>query len=197
MKLPDIDLAKLREHDKSGAAYHEAGHLVVAIHFRITCWCHIKDERPGTLEEVAFSGQARFGCGEHTLVPFRAAAIGWAGVLASAILRGMDTEEAIQDVWEIYESLEWEISPTDLASINRHPMRWRTCTTAARILAHNLPLLHHIAGELLKHGLYPHEQTPDKEYARCNGNKWNPKSHKPCPEFPVIPRPRRLPRPVA
>lgn len=148
MKPMQFDTVAARELDKRNAAYHEAGHFVVAHYFNLSPWCYIVERGEAPFEECAFTGQ----CWRSRTTPFRAAVIGWAGMLAEEMY-GQTADgwkEAIMG-WEFFEE---EMSASDLRVINGHPMRWRAFKTSVGILYRNSATVHAVAARLMENGSF-------------------------------------------
>jgi hypothetical protein len=132
--------AALRADDLRRAAYHEAGHVIAARHFELNAWADVfptGTKKP--MEEKHFIGRT---CHQRT-TPFRAAVIGWAGLIATDIPTDPEalTDFGVDIVFDYTMDmidLEDEMSATDRASILGHPQVWRACRTAGAILARRI-----------------------------------------------------------
>jgi hypothetical protein len=130
----------LRADDLRRAAYHEAGHVIAARHFKLYAWADVfptGTKKPR--EEKTFIGRTYH---QHT-TPFREAVIGWAGLIATDIPTDPEalTDWGVDIVFDYTMTmidLEDEMSATDRASILGHPQLWRACRTAGAILARRI-----------------------------------------------------------
>jgi len=159
--------------DKARAAFHEAGHWVVARHFGAAGSCWIIERGTPTKENKAFTGQTEF---KVKTTPFREAVIGWAGDLGEAAYDEdlnrckdldrwreeveMREDDMIWDYCEDYEARPDELSATDIESINGHPWKRRTFKTAIEIIAKRFVLFKDVAKNLVQNGVYPRCTLP-------------------------------------
>jgi len=125
-----IDWKKIAQNDLRVTAYHEAGHAIVCKHFHIPYILNYLKPTKATLEKKGAIGQiGYFKVAQVT--PFRCAVIGWAGVMATALLEGDDEQNCFD--YHDTNNLD-ELSPTDATAVRKTRFRWRALTTAARIL---------------------------------------------------------------
>jgi hypothetical protein len=130
-------IAAMRERDLRTSSYHEAGHLIAARHFGLVSWAEVfpsGTKKP--MGEKHFIGTTHYN---HT-TPFRAAVIGWAGLISEDIPDNAkaltsDVVRALFDYTMDMIDMEDEISPTDRACILGHRQTRRACKTAGAILA--------------------------------------------------------------
>jgi hypothetical protein len=89
MKKPN--LAQIEEGDKMRAAFHEAGHFVVAAHFKAAFACRIFRVGNATLQQKAFVGvTVSLPCSK-----LREAALGWGGLVAEEFYERLCRSEQI------------------------------------------------------------------------------------------------------
>jgi hypothetical protein len=140
-----------READRCETAYHEAGHFIVAKHFGLAVYSHLTDCGEPTDEKTSFTGQTVFG--RTTL--FRAAVIGWAGVLGEDMTGKLhdDWHENVDSIWDSH--FPDDLSNTDLAAVNGHRMKRRAFNTAVRILSKNFNQVQAVASNLIAKGVHP------------------------------------------
>ena len=156
------DLETVKKRDKRKSAYHEAGHFVVADHFRLAAFCYIKYRGTPTIEEKSFTGQTMW----LPTTPFRTAVIGWAGVLGEAAAHDEDLDswkDGCDGIWDLYnpEDPAEEMSATDLSAINGHPSKPRAFNTAVQIIEKRFVLLQEVAEHLIQNGVCDIRQMPN------------------------------------
>jgi hypothetical protein len=154
VKAQNIDWKTRREQDRRKAAWHEAGHFIVASHYGLAHSCWLIERGVATEEHKAFTGQTGF----FSSTPFRNAAIAWAGVLGEEA-QGRDVDGwkfETQILWEYFnDSFPDEMSETDLKMVNSTPYRRRAFDTAVHILAKRFPELKAVAASLIRVGVFP------------------------------------------
>lgn len=116
-------------------AAHEAAHVIVAQHFGAFAWFQIDYHGTRNIEsEHAWSGKAF--CSK--LPAFRKAVVGWAGVVAEAVLHadrsGSERDDELSQLDEYIASGFCDMSESDQRFIAGHPQRRRSFTTACRIV---------------------------------------------------------------
>jgi hypothetical protein len=136
-------------------AYHEAGHFVVAVHFKpIYVSSVILETEVGPHRLKMVHGESLFeGIPGDDL--FKGAVISWGGYLGEALV-DQSFELWQRNIYDLYEyhydsgdELELQgISRDDREGIEAHPMRWRSCKTAAGILLKRRSLFEKAARDL-------------------------------------------------
>lgn len=131
-----------RAQAKLRAAMHEAGHFVVAKHFKVA-------EVSG-LHAVGNAGQFTGKTVYAPTTAFNEAVIGWAGPLAEAMI-GKTPEQwkpACETVWEMFT--ENQLTKNDSDLINRQEDKRKTFGQAVKILTENFGQVGEVAINLFK-----------------------------------------------
>ena len=141
---PAFDAEKLRsieELDKRDAAFHEAGHAIVAIALKsrwVRAWIW-KNDTENPLEENTWRGK----CTSHNEDPESKAIIGIAGAVAEAIVKG-----EWDDCW-VFDFCEWDLSASDAEMIEGWDVE-HIAEKAHHILMEKWHQVECIASELIK-----------------------------------------------
>jgi hypothetical protein len=154
-----MNIKEWTEHDKITAAHHEAGHFIVAKHFKVVhSSLLIATGKKPTTETKCFVGKTIY----RGTTRFREAAIAWAGPLAEEMARNGQSMQAWQSdcdtLWEHFEFGDLgagrisEVSCSDLEAINAHPMKRRAFNTAVSILSKNFEETKRVAAVLIEDG---------------------------------------------
>lgn len=141
--------------DKHHSALHEAAHCVVAEHFDFGWSARIWRVGPITKENKSWVGRTVHTGFLDEPFHFRSACVCWAGALVDELVE--DPSDWMGAAIATFENHHYEgmtnVSPTDLDGINGHPMRWRTCKTAAHILYKRYDRLMQLAALLEQNGV--------------------------------------------
>ena len=144
----------MTDHEITATAWHEAGHHVAALHFKIPSYPVVTPEghyNPGST--VAHSGVCYLDQ-ENTITPWQGCVIGWAGILAQALagLRHLwmppfkPTARDLKDWHSMMLFRRGELSEGDQKFILGCASRsWPACKTAYRILRREMPRLRRMA----------------------------------------------------
>jgi hypothetical protein len=135
------------ERDKKQVAQHEAGHILIAIHFGLPCWGYLVRAGEATVEDRAYIGRT------HILqtTDFRSAVIAFGGPIVDYLYcleeEGDDWHDptlldgfADQFYWD-----ENAASLSDRAMVERTRFKYRAMKTAWRIVTKNREKLEGIA----------------------------------------------------
>ena len=117
-------VAERRARDKRRTAFHEAGHTIIAWHFRMPATAYLapnKEKRgPGAVENKYYKGQTQF----HFSTRFRSCVIGWGGPLAEelAVQSFEEWNVRLDDLYDCTTGIDGESnSETDMKNIYGHP----------------------------------------------------------------------------
>jgi hypothetical protein len=140
----------LARDDKHGAAFHEAGHCIAAIHFKLQADAYILRVRDPSFEQPAYAG-ATF---HHRTTPFRRAVIGWAGPIAQSLHKVPLADwpvESFEDFQDYMESggIE-EQGQTDNEAMTGHPQQRRALKCAWNIIVSKRDMVARIADRLMR-----------------------------------------------
>ena len=142
--------------DLDFAAYHEAGHVVVAQHYGIDTFAELHRFGKATMADKAWGGST-YHSRIHSRTwfsPYRQSVVGWAGVIAECFWFG--ERPNAESVFEEHSLFDYaDLSDTDRECILRHPNPWRTCVRAARLIEQNMDKVSLVAQELVRHKVYP------------------------------------------
>ena len=144
----------LANEDRRIAAFHEAGHFVVAKHFKAHAvvsriW---EAKEAVTLADCKFRGNTKIHK-RPGAVTFRLAVVAWAGGLAETLADQPFEQWQLDDLlgcWENQDDLG--LSDTDNREIDAHQRRWRSFKTAAEILFKRRAELLRVARDLQELG---------------------------------------------
>lgn len=169
------DAAKQEVKDKEHAAYHEAGHCVIAMHFGERWEADITRVGDARLEVKAWIGQMR-NCGRPlskrevkilqsgatlerssedmcpTSTPHRTAILGFAGVIAAQLAPSVEVRDRyeIEEFWESCMYSDEIDSATDLEAINGTKQQWRAFKEAWGLVHRYKEHVVRIANQLIR-----------------------------------------------
>jgi hypothetical protein len=123
-----MTLNEIMEMDKNNTCAHEAGHVIVARHFKIAAEAVVwQAPYRDAFKDRLVLGRTFF---YDDMTPFRKSCIGYAGIVAEGVLSG-----DIEEEWDLGDVMEYgEPSATDEEYINSHPQKWRAIKTTLNIL---------------------------------------------------------------
>lgn len=161
--------------DLQNSAWHEAGHIIVARHFKLESDGYLY--RSGAKGKEAIYMNTVFGRVRYTkTTKFRQAVIGWAGTLATAL----NEEGEDFDLWEFFDMCSpEELSATDYSAIDGWSDRWQSYTKAHSILTGSYASVEREAKNLIA------EFKRSEKKIRKKGNskyRWSP--NKPVTNHP-------------
>jgi hypothetical protein len=139
--------------DKWLSAVHEAGHCIVAQHYKMNWNARIERVGKPTPEELAYIGHTWFiHANYQTPTAFEKAVMAWGGVIAEYFfLSEIPVEGWPKDSLENFQHDECygrEISPTDQMGVGGHPQRQRALKMAWNIVLNRRDELMRIADYL-------------------------------------------------
>jgi hypothetical protein len=149
-----VTYERLANEDRRIAAFHEAGHFVVAKHFKArdvdsTIW---EAEEAVTLTDHKFRGHTKI-LAMPGAVTFRLAVVAWAGCLAETLAdRPFEQWQPDDLLWCFEDQDDLGLSDTDKREIDAYQMRWRSFKTAAGILIKRRSELQKVARDLQELG---------------------------------------------
>ena len=156
MRINKSRLEKIAKSDLREAAFHEAGHFIVARHYRVSGDAMVFSTGKGSLSAKFYRGQYRILRKPDNLSPYKRAVIAWAGPVAER-LADEDLDTWNEGLQELYYNLEMmvEESASDQRLIDGWPDTWRTFHRAATIIERCHDELNQIARMLMLNGQFP------------------------------------------
>jgi hypothetical protein len=146
---------ELAASDKWLSAIHEAGHCIVAQHFKMNWNATIERVGKPTPEDLAYVGHTWYLLPNQQLpTAFQQAVLAWGGVIAEYLfLSEIPVDEWPKQSLESFKRAECygrEISPTDQLGVTGHPQRQRALKMAWNIVLNRRDDLMRIADTLKK-----------------------------------------------
>ena len=148
MKKTKHNWAQIEEADKRKTAAHEAGHYIVAQHFKLHSQCLIMKVGSPSITNSAYAGKTYY----QLTTPLRASAIGWGGLIAQEFHNRELAHEPIpsEPEYNFYDAAqimaEMDASPTDQEQIAGNT--WRAFKIAWQVLIKNQEQLKFVAEKL-------------------------------------------------
>jgi len=127
---------------------HEAGHKIVAEHFKCPCLTYVGVIGEPTLESRRIDGHAII----RGTTPYRAAVIGWSGTVAEK-LSVLGKDETGKAIYQAHSGFPIGMSKPDVEKIQQTPFKWRACVNAAEILSRKWDQVEVEADRLRLHAL--------------------------------------------
>ena len=141
-------IAELVGDDWINTAWHEAGHVIVLLHYGYEAKADVSDSGLRRMDTSAIKGRTRWH-NSPELSAFGISVFGWAGTIAEKLLE--EPEADAGELWDACGSGDTsQLSGTDQCHIYSHHQIWRTFKTAARILSKHHHHVKAIAEALLK-----------------------------------------------
>lgn len=163
---PSVGIVKVqRKHNPNAkddldfAAYHEAGHVVVAQHYGIDTFAELHRFGKATMADKAWGGSTHHSRlhSRNWFTPYTESVVGWAGVIAECFWFGeLPDAESVFEEHSLFDYVD--LSDTDRQCVLRHPNPWRTCVRAASLIEQKRDKVMEIAQELVRHKIYPFRQ---------------------------------------
>ena len=159
MKGMTLDLIEREKEDLKEAAYHEAGHYIVAEYYKLEgIRAKIFKTIGGGIDNRFYRGQ----CGYHVLslarlTPYKRAVMSWAGIVAEGLAENWITldewRETLEDVYYCHEGGD-DMSPSDWAGIEGYPNIYRTFNASCRIIEKRYERLLEVAFLLMDEAIH-------------------------------------------
>lgn len=155
-----IRIAELVEGDWITNAWHEAGHVIVLLHYGYHAKARIWGGSRRRMDTTAIKGRTRWH-NSPELSRFGLSVFGWAGTIAEKFVD--EAEADAKDSWDACGSGDTsDLSATDQGHIYSHHQTWRTFKTAAGILITNYEQLKTIADELRRTHVWDSRRSKSK-----------------------------------
>lgn len=157
-RLESIDWSKRADDDLKTAAWHEAGHFIIVLHYNWKGGAFVKRIGDASRENRAWVGQCHYDPDDvSNTVHFRRCVMAWGGPIADAI--EADPTETADCFFDYAITTEGdEFSETDWAGMTAHPAKWRACKTAFGILLRRRAQFERVVQLLIeKHEVFPRD----------------------------------------
>jgi len=170
MKNRKFSKSQVEREIRLDAAWHEAGHFVVAQKYQLNAVCSIYPMVDTSSGNRFFSGQTSTDCS----TPHHKAVIGWGGLIAEELRDRQQRHQEIPSepdpiVYETILFMAHSISATDQQAIGKKS--WRAFSTAWKIVLNNQAWIDQIARKLARNPTQPYSEFADSAIMRNRTNK--------------------------